>query len=90
MNKKEKLGQLVSCYPKFLKDGFTWNVVKNICNVYLKHHPIKMDIQSGPNTMDHSFIVTTLNWCGDKWKKMHHEIASIKPCSQANIMFLPL
>jgi hypothetical protein len=36
---------------KFLKDGITQDGVENICNVYLKHHPIKMGIQSGPKTM---------------------------------------
>ncbi len=52
-NKREKLRELVFYYLKFLEDGLTWNGVENIYNVYLKHHPIRMGIQSGPNTMDH-------------------------------------
>jgi hypothetical protein len=52
-NKKEKLGELVFYYPKLIKDGLTWNGVENIHNVYLKHHPIRMGIQNGPNIMDH-------------------------------------
>jgi len=58
MNNKKKLGQLVFCYSKFLKSGFTRDGVGNISNVSLKHHPIKMDIQNGPNIMDHSFITS--------------------------------
>jgi hypothetical protein len=52
-NKGEKLRDFMSYYPKFLENGLTWNGVESIYNVYLKHHPIKMGIQSGPNTMDH-------------------------------------
>jgi len=29
---------------KVFKNGFTWNGVENIYNVYLKHHPIRMGI----------------------------------------------
>jgi hypothetical protein len=53
INKRKKLEQLTSCCLKFLEDGFTQDDVERICNVYLKHHLIKMGIQSGPNTMDH-------------------------------------
>jgi hypothetical protein len=54
-NKGEKLKQLASHYLKFLEDGITWNGVENVCNVYLKHHPIRMDIQNDSNNMDHGF-----------------------------------
>ncbi len=69
MNKGEKLGQLTSCYLKLLKDGLTQVGVENICNVYPKHHPIKMGIQIGLKTMDHN--LTTSSNChpnryGDK------------------------
>jgi hypothetical protein len=41
------------------KDG-----VENICDVYLQYHPIKMQIQSYTNTMNHYLtptLTTTLN-----------------------------
>jgi len=60
MNKEKKLGQLASHCPKLLGDGLMWNGVKSVYNVYLKHHPIKMGIQSGPNTMDHG-LTTSFN-----------------------------
>jgi hypothetical protein len=48
------------------------NGVESVYNVYLKHHPIKMGIQSGLNTMDHN-LTTSSNyhpeviwWC--KWE----------------------
>ncbi len=41
--KKEiKLGCLTSCYSKFLEDGLVPYGVESVCNVYLKHHPMKM------------------------------------------------
>ncbi len=46
-------------YLKLLEDGLTRNGVENVCNVDLKHHPIKMGIQSGLNTMDHK--LTTIS-----------------------------
>ncbi len=52
-NKEEKLRELVFYYSKLLEDGLKWNGVESIYNVYLKHPPIKMGIQIGPNTMDH-------------------------------------
>jgi len=69
-NKGGKLGQLPPCSPKFMENGLTQNDVKSICNVNLKHHPIKMGIQSGFNTMDHgltTFLTATPNWYGDEW-----------------------
>jgi hypothetical protein len=36
----------------------------------LKHHPIKMGIQNGSNTIDHgltTFLTATPNWYGDEW-----------------------
>jgi hypothetical protein len=54
--KREKLKQLGSYYLKFLKDGITLYGVQNICNVYLKHHSIKMGIQNCSNTMNNDFI----------------------------------
>jgi hypothetical protein len=55
-NKREKLGQLTSFCPKFLKDDLIWFSVENICDVYLKHYPIRMGIQNGLDIMDHNFI----------------------------------
>ncbi len=60
MKKREKLRQLASHCPKLLEDGFMQNGVESIYNVYLKHHPIKMGIQSGLNTMDHG-VTTSFN-----------------------------
>lgn len=57
-NKGEKLGQLASHYLKLLKNGFTWNGVENLYNIYLKHHLIRMDIQNDPNNMDHGFTTS--------------------------------
>jgi hypothetical protein len=54
MNKEEKLKELVFYCSKLLEDGLTWNGVESIYNVYLKHHPIRMGIQIGLNTMDHN------------------------------------
>jgi hypothetical protein len=59
-NKKEKLEQLASHYMKFLEDGLIRNGVESVYNVYLKHHPIRMGIQSGLNTMDHG-LTTSFN-----------------------------
>jgi hypothetical protein len=55
-NKREKLRKLMFYYLNFLEDDLMWYGVENIYNVYLKHHPIKMGIQSGLNTMDRDFI----------------------------------
>jgi hypothetical protein len=51
---REKLKDLVFYCSKLLENGLTWNGIESIYNVYLKHHPIRMGVQSGPNTMDHS------------------------------------
>jgi hypothetical protein len=42
MNEKETLGERSSRYPKFLKNGLTWNGVESAYNIYLKHRFIKM------------------------------------------------
>jgi hypothetical protein len=55
-NKIKKLGCLVSYYSKFLEDGLMPHGVESVCNVYLKHHPIRMGIQSDPNNMDHDLV----------------------------------
>jgi hypothetical protein len=63
-NKREKLRQLPLFSPKFVKNGLMQNSVESICNVNLKHHPIKMGIQNGYNTMDHgvtTFLTATPN-----------------------------
>jgi hypothetical protein len=57
---KIKLRQLTSCYLKFLENGLRRNGLENVCNIYLKHHPIKMGIQSGLNIMDHSFTTSSI------------------------------
>jgi hypothetical protein len=54
----EKLKLLVSFHLKLLKNDLTWDGVESICYIYLKHHPIRVDIQSGSNTMDHYFATT--------------------------------
>ncbi len=56
----EKLGQLPPYCSKFLENGLTGDNVKNICNVNLKHHPIRLGIQNGRNTMDHD-LTTSFN-----------------------------
>jgi hypothetical protein len=58
-NKREKLKQLASFCPKFLKDDLMWFGVENICDVYLKHHPIMMGAQNGLDIMDHNFITSS-------------------------------
>lgn len=58
MNKWEMLKQLISCHLKFLEDGFMQDGVENVHYIYLKHHPIGVDIQSCLNTMDHYFATT--------------------------------
>ncbi len=55
MNKGEKLKQLASHYLKLIKNDVPWIGVENIYNIYLKHHPIRMDIQNDLNNMDHGF-----------------------------------
>jgi len=42
-------------YLKLLKDDLTRDGIENVYNVNLKHHPIKMGIQSGSNTIDYNF-----------------------------------
>ncbi len=59
-NKKKKLGCLVSCCSKFLEHGVVPHGVERVCNVYLKHCPIRMGIQSDPNNMDHD-VATFFN-----------------------------
>jgi hypothetical protein len=51
-NKRKKLLQLTPL-PKVPKRWFYRDGVESIHNVYIEHHPIKMGIQNGPNTMDH-------------------------------------
>ncbi len=61
MNKVEKLEQLVSLCLKLLENRFMPNGVENVYNIYLKHHPIRMGIQNGPNNIDHS-LTTSFNY----------------------------
>jgi len=58
-NKRKSCYNWPPCCSKFLEDGLTWNSVESIYNVYMEHHPIKMGIQSGPNTMEHNFITSS-------------------------------
>jgi hypothetical protein len=58
INKKEKMKKLASCCLKLLKNGLTQDDVEVICYIHLKHHTIRVDIQSGLNTMDHCFTTT--------------------------------
>jgi RNA-binding protein YhbY len=60
MKKKEKPKQLASYHSKFLKDGLMQNVVEHIHYIHMKHHLIKVDIQSNLNTMD-QYLETTPN-----------------------------
>jgi hypothetical protein len=53
MNKGENLKQLTFHCLKFIEDGFTWDGVENIHYIHFKHHPIRVDIKSGLNTMDY-------------------------------------
>jgi hypothetical protein len=52
-DKMKKLKLLVSFHSKLLKNCIMWDGVKGIHYIYLKHHPIRVDIQSDSNTMDH-------------------------------------
>jgi hypothetical protein len=61
INKREKMKQLASYCLKPLKNGLTQDVVEVICYIHLKHHTIKVDIQSKLNTTDH-YLTTTLNF----------------------------
>jgi hypothetical protein len=58
MNKREKPRQLASYHLKFLEDGLMENVVEHVCYIHLKHHLIKVDIQSNLNTMDQCLETT--------------------------------
>jgi hypothetical protein len=61
--KKQTKGKIWdNCPPhclKFLKNGLKQDNVESIYNVNLKHHPIMMGIQSGPNTMDHNIAISS-------------------------------
>jgi hypothetical protein len=63
-NKRKKLWQLAPHYSKLLEDDFMWDNIKNIRNVYLEHNPIRMGIQSYPNTMDYIMFgyILSLNY----------------------------
>ncbi len=61
INKREKIKQIASYCLKLLKNGLTQVGVEVICYIHLKHHTIKVDIQSGLNTMDHC-LTTILNF----------------------------
>jgi hypothetical protein len=61
MNKGEKLEQLASLCLKFFENRLMPNGVENVYNIYLKHYPIRMGIQNGPNTMDHN-LTTSFNY----------------------------
>jgi hypothetical protein len=54
----EKLKLLVSFHSKPLKTNLTRNGVESIHYIYLKHHPMRVDIQSGSNIMDYYFVTT--------------------------------
>jgi hypothetical protein len=53
--------QLASYYLKLLNNDLTQDGVEVICYIHLKHHTIRVDIQSSLNTMDHC-LTTTLNF----------------------------
>jgi hypothetical protein len=61
MNKGKNLEQLTSLCLKVLEDKLMRHDVENVYNIYLKHQPIKMGIQNGPNTMDHN-LTTSFNY----------------------------
>jgi hypothetical protein len=44
MDERYELIQLPTCNTKLLKYNLTRNNVEGICNVYLQHHPIKVNI----------------------------------------------
>ncbi len=41
---RQKVGTTTPHYLKLLEDGIMQDGVESVCNVNLKHHPIKMDI----------------------------------------------
>jgi hypothetical protein len=44
MDKRYKLKQLPICSTQLLEYNHMRNNIKTICNVYLQHHPIKVNI----------------------------------------------
>jgi len=44
MGEKHELKQLPTCSMRLLECNLTWNNVEGICNVYLQHHTIKVNI----------------------------------------------
>jgi hypothetical protein len=43
-NGRYEMKQLPTCNMQLLKYNLTGNNVESICNVYLQHHPIKVNI----------------------------------------------
>ncbi len=60
-DKMELLKLLVSFHSKLLKNGIMWDGVEGIHYIYLKHHPIRVDIPNDSNTMDH-YLATAPNY----------------------------
>jgi hypothetical protein len=67
MEQKEKVVIINPHCLKLLEGGLTRDDVENVCNVYLEHHPIRMGIQSGPNTMDHALATSSNHNLGLIW-----------------------
>jgi len=55
---------------KVPKNDFTQDGVESVCNVNLKHHPIRMDTQSGPNTIDHNITISYIHHPELIWRQM--------------------
>jgi hypothetical protein len=56
----------------FLKYNLAWDNVEGICNIYLQHHPIKVNIKVAQilcTTTSQPPLIMTPNWWGDKWAK---------------------
>jgi hypothetical protein len=58
--KREELGQLAIHSSELLKDDPMGDYVENICNIYLQHHSLEMDIWGCSNTMHHD-VTTPFN-----------------------------
>jgi hypothetical protein len=61
----------LSLFSKLVEDNLMWQGVESVYNVYLKHHPIMMNIRSGPipwTTTSQLPLMITSNSYGDNWK----------------------
>jgi len=58
MDKMYELRQLPICSTQLLEYNHMRNNIKSICNVYLQHHPIRVNIWGCPNIMQHHLTIS--------------------------------